>query len=96
LLGLADLDAAQVGEDGGEEQVGQGVDGFVHERILSRDGIGRRITGEWAMVMGRTWDVAPMSDPPWRTRHRGQYPGTKLATTKPVFCVSGPAIVLPC
>lgn len=52
LLGLADLDGFDVGEDGGAEQVGEGIDGVVHEEILRGVGIGRRITGERALVMG--------------------------------------------
>ena len=52
LLGLADLDRFEVGEDGGEEQVGEGVHRVIHERILMRVGIWRRITGERALVMG--------------------------------------------
>ena len=52
LFGLADLDGAEVGEDGVEEQVGEGIHGVNHEEILRGVGIGRRITGEWALVMG--------------------------------------------
>jgi hypothetical protein len=52
LLGLTDLDGAEVGEDGVEEEVGEGVCGVVHEEILRGIGIGCRITGEWMLVMG--------------------------------------------
>jgi hypothetical protein len=52
LLGLAHLDGFEVGEDGGKEQLGEGVHLVIHEEILRLLAIARRITGEWAMVMG--------------------------------------------
>jgi hypothetical protein len=56
LFGLAGLDGAEVGEDGVEEKVSEGVDGGVHEEILRGVEVGRRITDNRALVMGsKSW-----------------------------------------
>ena len=51
LFGLADLNGFEIGEDGIEEQVVQGIDLVIHEQIVSGDGTMGRITGEWALVI---------------------------------------------
>lgn len=62
LFALANLDGLEVGEDGVEEEFSEGIHRFIHEQILMPLGIGCRITGMRALVMGPSNERPEVTD----------------------------------